>query len=303
MDGAAGQGRLRALDLRGPISSSAGRARWPAAHYDSLPAQPPGFPSTTLRALREMQQTDHRRAVEGQDRPTVRILLVSDGRLSSHESDRDGTARSRLRGLPQPDRAEVRVHRVVHGHHRRCLEVEDCGRRDGDPWIRRQLEELGIRKNRSVEALVSQAAVDRTTYEQHMDALDEEITLAEMRLEDARLDEIDLDGILNFARHLLKDVGRLWFEASTDQKQRLQQVIFPKRGSSTSTERFRTPEISLIFGIFPPPKARWKVRRPRRDLNPCCRRERPVSWARLDDGDVCAGAVRRYPCELCERRR
>ena len=26
--------------------------------------------------------------------------------------------------------------------------------------------------------------------------------------------------------------------------------------------------------------------RPRRDLNPCRRRERPVSWARLDDGDL-----------------
>src|SRR5499433_2392698 len=26
--------------------------------------------------------------------------------------------------------------------------------------------------------------------------------------------------------------------------------------------------------------------RPRRDLNPCCRRERPMSWARLDDGDA-----------------
>jgi hypothetical protein len=26
--------------------------------------------------------------------------------------------------------------------------------------------------------------------------------------------------------------------------------------------------------------------RPQRDLNPCCRRERPVSWARLDDGDL-----------------
>ena len=25
--------------------------------------------------------------------------------------------------------------------------------------------------------------------------------------------------------------------------------------------------------------------RPRRDLNPCYRRERPVSWAGLDDGD------------------
>ena len=32
-----------------------------------------------------------------------------------------------------------------------------------------------------------------------------------------------------------------------------------------------------------------RMERPRRDLNPCCRRERPVSWARLDDGDVWCG--------------
>lgn len=31
---------------------------------------------------------------------------------------------------------------------------------------------------------------------------------------------------------------------------------------------------------------------PRRDLNPCYRRERPVSWAELDDGDRDAIAVR-----------
>ena len=46
--------------------------------------------------------------------------------------------------------------------------------------------------------------------------------------------------------------------------------------------------------IFEPeresPCSNW---RPRRDLNPCCRRERPVSWARLDDGD---------PCEPCRIR-
>jgi hypothetical protein len=29
--------------------------------------------------------------------------------------------------------------------------------------------------------------------------------------------------------------------------------------------------------------------RPQPDLNRCCRRERPVSWTRLDDGDVSGG--------------
>ena len=33
-----------------------------------------------------------------------------------------------------------------------------------------------------------------------------------------------------------------------------------------------------------------KLWRPRRDLNPCYRRERPVSWAELDDGDVLVSA-------------
>jgi len=35
--------------------------------------------------------------------------------------------------------------------------------------IHRQLEELSTRKSRMVETFVYQAAVDRTTYEQHMD--------------------------------------------------------------------------------------------------------------------------------------
>ena len=39
--------------------------------------------------------------------------------------------------------------------------------------------------------------------------------------------------------------------------------------------------------------------RPRRDLNPCRRRERPVSWARLDDGDVLVSRAGFEPATLC----
>ena len=39
--------------------------------------------------------------------------------------------------------------------------------------------------------------------------------------------------------------------------------------------------------------------RPRRDLNPCYRRERPVSWARLDDGDAVVSRAGFEPATLC----
>src|SRR5574341_2214929 len=41
------------------------------------------------------------------------------------------------------------------------------------------------------------------------------------------------------------------------------------------------------------------VWRPRRDLNPCYRRERPVSWAELDDGDVLVSRTGFEPATLC----
>ena len=41
------------------------------------------------------------------------------------------------------------------------------------------------------------------------------------------------------------------------------------------------------------------VWRPRRDLNPCYRRERPVSWAELDDGDVMVSRAGFEPATLC----
>ncbi len=43
--------------------------------------------------------------------------------------------------------------------------------------------------------------------------------------------------------------------------------------------------------------------RPRRDLNPCYRRERPVSWAGLDDGDLLVSRAGFEPATLCLKGR
>ena len=51
-------------------------------------------------------------------------------------------------------------------------------------------------------------------YERHRDKLQEEIALAELELHDARIDAIDVTGLLAFAEQLLSNLGTMWIEAS-----------------------------------------------------------------------------------------
>jgi hypothetical protein len=59
-----------------------------------------------------------------------------------------------------------------------------------------------------------------------------------------------------------------------------------------------TPQIAAISVL-----AIERIWRPRRDLNPCYRRERPVSWARLDDGDAVVSRAGFEPATLCLKGR
>ena len=68
----------------------------------------------------------------------------------------------------------------------------------------------------------------------------------ESSLEDARLEEIDVEGLLGFAEHVLANAARLWTEASAEQKQRLQSVLFPE-GLRLRDGRFGTALTCLAF--------------------------------------------------------
>ena len=70
-----------------------------------------------------------------------------------------------------------------------------------------------------------------------------------MAAHDSRLEELDAEGILAFAEQLLLNVARMWADASSDQKQRLQRVLFPA-GVTYGAEGFGTTEASLVFEVL-----------------------------------------------------
>ena len=115
--------------------------------------------------------------------------------------------------------------------------------------LERRGGELQRRIDRLEETFIYQKSIDQATYDRQRDKLREETALVEIELHEARLDELDVEGVLGFAEHLLRNVGRAWLEASLDQRQRLQQVLFPE-GLSFDGEEFGTAVTSLAFNHF-----------------------------------------------------
>lgn len=74
--------------------------------------------------------------------------------------------------------------------------------------------------------------------------------MAEVSVHEARLDEIDIAGVVGFAEHVLENPARLWSESSSEQKQRFQKVLFPKGVSYSPGGQFGTAETSVIFRLL-----------------------------------------------------
>ena len=112
-----------------------------------------------------------------------------------------------------------------------------------------RLDTLHGKKDRVVEAFLHQGLIDQATYQRQVAKIDEEIANADVAVHEARVDELDVQGILGFAEHLLSSAARMWCEASLDQRQRLQRVLFPQGVTYSPDGTFGTAETSVIFRL------------------------------------------------------
>jgi hypothetical protein len=104
-------------------------------------------------------------------------------------------------------------------------------------------------RQRVIDAFLREGPIDKLTYQEQLDLLNEEITLAELEIYDSKLEELDLEAALNFATSALSNVAAFWIQCSTDQKQRFQKVLFPN-GLIFNGETYRTAETCLAFSYL-----------------------------------------------------
>src|SRR5688500_8347675 len=79
-----------------------------------------------------------------------------------------------------------------------------------------------------------------------MGTLRDERTAAECELSDARFDELEVEGVLIFAEHVLGNLGSLWLGARPDDRSRLQATVFPT-GLASDGSSFGTAITNSAF--------------------------------------------------------
>jgi len=70
-----------------------------------------------------------------------------------------------------------------------------------------------------------------------------------MQERDAKLEGYEVDSVLNFAKQIILNAARLWTESTSDQKERLQKVLFPK-GVTFASGVYGTAETCPFFNMI-----------------------------------------------------
>ena len=97
------------------------------------------------------------------------------------------------------------------------------------------------------DAFIYKESIDLGTYERQRDRLREELTLVEIDRHGSKVEEFDVEGILNFAERVLPRASDLWIQASLEQRQRLQRLFFPEGVAFSGKSFDRTVVTSSLF--------------------------------------------------------
>ena len=94
--------------------------------------------------------------------------------------------------------------------------------------LQAQIDNLNEKKRILTEAHLYRRSIDAETFQEENRRIQEQRALVRLELNDATADEIDLEGLLDFAELFLLNPDRVWNQAATADRVRLQWVLFPE---------------------------------------------------------------------------
>jgi hypothetical protein len=85
-------------------------------------------------------------------------------------------------------------------------------------------------------------------FQERKEEIENKILAIKISLDETRIDQFDIEGVLAFAAKFISDLGRQWFDLSISYA-RFQKMVFPDGISYRRNEGFGTPRLGLIYEL------------------------------------------------------
>ena len=106
-----------------------------------------------------------------------------------------------------------------------CWESERQGASSLREAVEGRILALTANLERLDQAFLFERAIDQITYRAQRDRLRDELAVAELERSDFRSDELDVEGLLTFAEHVLENLSPLWINAGIGDRRILQTAL------------------------------------------------------------------------------
>ena len=130
-----------------------------------------------------------------------------------------------------------------------CWKAERQNAESVSATLDRRVLELRQKLQRVDDAHVLERTIDQRSYSDLRDRLREQLAVTEIQRNEARLAEIDVEGVVSFAEHVIDNAAALWTTADPPGRRALQQALFPE-GLRWNQSGFGTAVTCSAFSVL-----------------------------------------------------
>ena len=90
---------------------------------------------------------------------------------------------------------------------------------------------------------------DKDEFLERKEGIENTIAATKISLSESRIEQFDIEGALVYATNFISDMGRQWFDLSSQLRPRFQKLVFPDGISYDKEKGFGTAKLGLIYKL------------------------------------------------------
>lgn len=115
---------------------------------------------------------------------------------------------------------------------------------------KRQRDLLALEaKRKMIFEMREDGSYTQEEFQERKGAIENEIAAVRISLNEIKLDELDIEGAISYAKQFCADLGRQWSDLSPKVRPRFQKLVWPEGISFTREKGFGTAKLGVIFEL------------------------------------------------------